>query len=310
MVWCGVVSQGAAPTEELRIRALEFAMGDTVTHTVGMKVKLQDSLYLALSMAAGGLEAQESCWRFFTSNFQRYVDKDMGASLMDAVVQGACAHFASTSSYHPTGTLITIGLAVNLGSVTTHVTAHVRNGCGSVIGSGTDTAEGVALFFKEHPLPRNTRKIKQILEGITTKSRALANLQASRAMEWLRSPPVASLSMPMAAKPAAKPPPPQALVVSVQPEPEAAAPIVSPVESSAEYQALQAEIAALKAAHRLEIEALQAQLSVAGEPVTVGVISLRQHREHIAAHSRKLPMSTMGEAAAAHLAQHLLKLSE
>ena len=131
---------GAAPTEELRTRALEFAM-DT-----DKNVKLQDFFYVALSTAGAGLAAQTTCWNFFTANFARYQAKDMGASLMDAVVQGACAHFAST-----------------------------------------ETAAAVEGFFAEHPLPRNTRKIEQILEGVATKAKALEALEGSDALAWLEA---------------------------------------------------------------------------------------------------------------------------
>ena len=53
---------------------------------------------VALATAGAGIAAQTTCWTFFTTHFARYQSKDMGASIMDAVVQGACAHFASTET--------------------------------------------------------------------------------------------------------------------------------------------------------------------------------------------------------------------
>jgi hypothetical protein len=39
----------------------------------------------------------------------------------------------------------------------------------------------------DHLLPKNTRKIEQILEGIATKAKALAALEGSDALAWLKT---------------------------------------------------------------------------------------------------------------------------
>ena len=80
---------GAAPTDALRTRALEFAIGG--------KVKLQDLFYVAISMHTSGEAGLNATWAFFKENLPKYTElyDKASASLMDAVISGACRSFAT-----------------------------------------------------------------------------------------------------------------------------------------------------------------------------------------------------------------------
>lgn len=80
---------GAAPTDALRVRALDFALSDAV--------KTQDFFYVSIGMHGASAEGMQFTWDFFQQNLQRYIDKcgPGAASLMDAVIAGACGGFAT-----------------------------------------------------------------------------------------------------------------------------------------------------------------------------------------------------------------------
>uniref|UniRef100_A0A7S4F5X8 Aminopeptidase n=2 Tax=Chrysotila carterae TaxID=13221 RepID=A0A7S4F5X8_CHRCT len=80
---------GAAPTPELRTRALEFAISG--------KVKLQDFFYVSLSMHRASAAGKAQTWEFFKQNMSRYTamtDKAT-SSILDAIIIGAISGFAT-----------------------------------------------------------------------------------------------------------------------------------------------------------------------------------------------------------------------
>mmetsp|Transcript_2069 Transcript_2069/g.6264 ORF Transcript_2069/g.6264 Transcript_2069/m.6264 type:complete len:925 (-) Transcript_2069:12-2786(-) len=84
-----LVGLGAAPTDALRTKALDFALSDAV--------KLQDYFYVALATHGASTGGRDSTWAHFQAKFAAHQAKvgEAGSSLMDAVVVGACSGFSS-----------------------------------------------------------------------------------------------------------------------------------------------------------------------------------------------------------------------
>jgi hypothetical protein len=57
----------------------------------------QDFFYVSIGMHGASAEGMQFTWDFFQQNLQRYIDKcgPGAASLMDAVIAGACGGFAT-----------------------------------------------------------------------------------------------------------------------------------------------------------------------------------------------------------------------
>jgi hypothetical protein len=111
-------------------------------------VKLQDFFYLSLAMSGASPEGREHSWVFFQKNLARY----------EAMLEKAGPSLMD---------------AVIVGACRGFATA--------------DKAAEVRAFFAAHPLPRNERKIAQVVEGIEISARYLGALEASDALAWLTS---------------------------------------------------------------------------------------------------------------------------
>lgn len=133
-----LIGLGAAPTDDLRGRALDFALDN---------VKMQDFFYVALSMNGSSLAARDYTWKHFQANLERYKSKvgDSNSSIMDAVISGACSGFGSA-----------------------------------------EQADSIEAFFSNNPLPRNDRKIAQVLETIRTTAKCLDSIVNSPALAWFK----------------------------------------------------------------------------------------------------------------------------
>ena len=159
---------GAAPTDALRVRALEFALSDAVktqdrlgypnpTPTPNPNPDPnpnpspnpnQDFFYVSIGMHGASAESMQFTWDFFQKNLPRYHAKcgPGAASIMDAVIAGACGGFATEAK-----------------------------------------AAEVKAFFEANPMPRNERTIAQKIESIGTSAKYLSAFAASGALAWLQS---------------------------------------------------------------------------------------------------------------------------
>ena len=133
---------GAAPTAELRTRALDYASSGAI--------KLQDFFYVALVMHRSSAEGMEATWEYFKAHKDKYVSMlaTASASLMDAVISGACSSFATKEK----------------------------------------AAEVEAFFGEHaKTFEKNERTIKQTLEAVKANAAFVERFKASNALEWLRS---------------------------------------------------------------------------------------------------------------------------
>ena len=111
-------------------------------------VKLQDFFYVALSMHGASAAGRDATWAHFTEKLDAYKAK--------------------------------VGEA---GS--SIMDASIVGACG---GFCTDTAANdIVAFFEAHPLPRNTRKIDQIVESTRASAAYVSRIQDDRAqaLAWL-----------------------------------------------------------------------------------------------------------------------------
>ena len=159
---------GAAPTDALRVRALEFALSDAVKTQDRLGYPnpnptpnpnpdpnpnpspspTQDFFYVSIGMHGASAEGMQFTWDFFQKNLPRYHAKcgPGAASIMDAVIAGACGGFATEAK-----------------------------------------AAEVKAFFEANPMPRNERTIAQKIESIGTSAKYLSAFAASGALAWLKS---------------------------------------------------------------------------------------------------------------------------
>ena len=84
-----LLALGYAPTDELRVKGLEFA--------VSGEVKTQDFFYLMLTMHRASARGTDATWKHFTENLPTYKKmlNSASGSLTDAVISGACSSFAT-----------------------------------------------------------------------------------------------------------------------------------------------------------------------------------------------------------------------
>ena len=84
-----LLALGYAPTDELRVKGLEFA--------VSGEVKTQDFFYLMLTMHRASASGTDATWKHFTENLPKYKKmlNSASGSLTDAVISGACSSFAT-----------------------------------------------------------------------------------------------------------------------------------------------------------------------------------------------------------------------
>lgn len=112
------------------------------------KIKLQDLMYIGASMGGAGAEGAAAAWAFFKAHKGAYEARLSKASAsLMDSVIGSSARGFATEAH----------------------------------------AADVRVFFAAHPMPRNERKIAQLLEAISTNAKYLTAIQASGAAKWLKS---------------------------------------------------------------------------------------------------------------------------
>ena len=159
------VGLGAAPTSPLRTAALDLALSDAV--------KLQDFFYVALSMHGASAAGRDATWAHFTEKLDAYKAKvgEAGSSIMDASIVGACGGFCTEAAAND----------IVAPSAQIKLSRRVLIYLDSLV----DCAQ--VAFFEAHPLPRNNRKIDQIVESTRASAAYVSRIQDDRAqaLAWL-----------------------------------------------------------------------------------------------------------------------------